>query len=174
MTGMYPILHFISPFILAVNTSHDSLIWNVLLLFFIISGVAVTIVLYLYSHKPEDWKHEPKTDGGYQSGRLADLDKSIKINSVDVDQHIHLHKLIQSIFFEKFRSNHGVSPEELMDLNTKDTVRLRQIVGDEEIADWIFDIKKKKSIFRKKKVSKKDKYLTDIHSILDKMEAWGE
>ena len=175
MTGMYPVLHFISPFILAANTSNDSFIWNVFLLFFIISGVAVAIILYLNSKKPEDWKHESIIDSGNYSGRLRDLAKSIKINSVDEDQRIHLKKLIQSIYFEKFRSIRGVSPEELMDLNTKDRVRLRQIIGDEEIADWVLGIKKKKSIFvKKEKIKKKEKYLMDINSILDKMEAWGE
>ena len=83
---------------------------------------------------------------------------------------------MQSIFFEKFRSIRGVSPEELMDLKTKDRTRLHQIIGDDEITDWILGIKKKKEGFlvKREKIGRKEKYLMDINSILDKMEAWGE
>ena len=65
-----------------------------------------------------------------------------------------------------------------MDLKTKDRVRLRQIIGDEEIADWILDVKKKKEnkkyFLQRDKIGKKEKHLMDINSILDKMEAWRE
>ena len=66
-----------------------------------------------------------------------------------------------------------------MDLKAKDEVRLRQIIGDEEIADWILGIKKKKEnkkygFLKRDEIGKKEKYLMDINSVLDKMEAWGE
>ena len=172
------VLNCVSFFILAVNTSIDSLIWNVLLLLFIVGGIIGALILYLYSKKPEDWKHESKIDGQYYSGRLKGLAESIKINPVDESSDAPIKKLIQTIFFEKFRSIRGVSPEELMDLKTKDRVRLRQIIGDEEIADWILDVKKKKEnkkyFLQRDKIGKKEKHLMNINSILDKMEAWGE
>jgi hypothetical protein len=123
-------------------------------------------MLYLFSKKPEDWKHESKTDGGYNSGRLKDLAESIRKNPINENSVATLKNLIQTSFFEKYRLIKGVSPEELMDFKTKDRVRLRQIIGDEEIADWILDVKKRGR--------KKEKYLMDINSILDKMEAWGK
>ena len=178
MTGIYLIVDSVSFFILAVNTSIDTLIWNVLLLLFVVGGIVGAIILYLCSKKPEDWKHESKIDGGYNSGRLKSLAQSIKINPVDEGDYAPAKRLIQTIFFEKFRSIHGVSPAELMDLKTKDEVRLRQIIGDEEIADWILDVKQKKEsreyFFKRVKIGKKERYLMDINSVLDKMEAWGE
>ena len=77
MNEIYPITHGVSSFVLNVNTSDE---WNFILLLFIISGVIIAIMLYLFSKKPEDWKHESKTDGGYYSGRLKDLAESIKNN----------------------------------------------------------------------------------------------
>jgi len=179
MTGIYLIVDSVSFFILAVNTSIDSLIWNVLLLLFVVGGIVGAIILYLYSKKPEDWKHESKIDGGYHSGRLKSLAQSLKINPIDEGDYAPAKRLIQTIFFEKFRSIRGVSPVELMDLKTKDEVRLRQIIGDEEIADWILGITKKKEhkkfgFLKRDEIGKKEKYLMDINSVLDKMEAWGE
>ena len=179
MIGIYLVLNSVSFFILAANTSIDSLIWNVLLLLFVVGGIIGAMILYLYSKKPEDWKHESKIDGGYNSGRLKSLAQSIKINPIDESSTAPAERLIQTIFFEKFRSIRGVSPAELMDLKTKDEVRLRQIIGDEEIADWILGIKKKKEnkkygFLKREKIGKKERYLMDINSVLDKMEAWGE
>jgi len=178
MTGIYSVLNSVSFFILAANTSIDSLIWNVFLLLFIVGGSIGAVILYLYSKKPEDWKHESKIDGGYNTGKLKSLAESIKINPIDGSSIAPVKRLIQTIFFEKFRSIRGVSPEELMDLKTKDKVRLRQIIGDEEIADWILDVKQKKEnreyFFKREKIGKKERYLMDINSVLDKMEAWGE
>jgi len=178
MIDVYQMLHSISSSIFVANTSIDSLIWNVFLLLFIVGGSLGAVILYLYSKKPEDWKHESKIDGGYNTGRLKRLADSIKINPIDESSIAPVKRLIQTIFFEKFRSIRGVSPEELMDLKTKDKVRLRQIIGDDEIADWILDVKQKKEnreyFLKREKIGKKERYLMDINSVLDKMEAWGE
>ena len=178
MIDVYQMLHSISSSIFVANTSIDSLIWNVFLMLFIVGGSIGAVILYLYSKKPEDWKHESKIDGGYNTGRLKNLADSIKINPIDESSTAPVKRLIQTIFFEKFRSIRDVSPMELMDLKTKDKVRLRQIIGDEEIADWILDVKQKKEnreyFFKRAKIGKKERYLMDINSVLDKMEAWGE
>jgi hypothetical protein len=176
MTDIYSVIHSIPPFILAIDISIDSIIWRTFILFFIVGAIIISLILYLYSKKPDDWKHESKIDGGYCPGRLKDLAESIKINPNDQTSDVSAKKLIQDIFFEKFRTLRGVSIDELMDLKTKDRVRLRQIVGDEEIADWILNIKKKKvnSLLKRNKIGKKEKYLMEINSVLDKMGAWGE
>jgi len=158
--------------ILATNTSIDSFVWNILLLLFIVGGIIGASLLYLVSRKPEDWKHESKTEGQYNFGHLKKLAESIKSSSVDEISDISVKKHIQNIFFEKLYCIRGISPEILMDLKTKDEVGLIQIIEDEEISDWILDVKKKKD--KKDKTSKKAKYLRDINKILDKMEAWGE
>ena len=178
MIDLYHILDSISSSIFVANTSIDSIMWNVFLFLFIIGGIIATIIIYQYSKKPEDWKHKSKIDGQYLSGRLKGLAESIKINPIDESSNAQVKRLIQTIFFEKFRSVRGVSPEELMDLKTKDKVRLRQIIGDEDIADWILDVKQKKEnkdfFLKREKIGKKERYLMDINSVLDKMEAWGE
>ena len=104
---------------------------------------------------------------------------AIRNNPFNENRGATLKNLIQTSFFEKYRLIKGVSPEELMDFKKKDRIRLRQIIGDEEIADWILDVKKrgrKKEYDSSKKyrIGKKEKYLMDINSILDKMEAWGK
>ena len=176
MNEIYPILNSVSSTILVLNISIDALVWNVLLILFIVGGIIGTIILYLFSKKPDDWKHESLIDGQYYPGRLKGLAESMKINIIDNRYDAPIKRLIRTIFFEKFQSIRGISLDELMDLQAKDKVRLRQIIGDEEIADWIFNVKKnkedKKYTFLNRDSGKAEKYLMEINSILDKMEAW--
>ena len=72
-----------------------------------------------------------------------------------------------------------MTPEEIFDLKNRDPNRLKTIIQDKEISDWIFNVKQeeKKGFFdflRSNKEEKKQKNLLKINSILDKMEAWGE
>jgi len=176
MNELLILFKIISSTILAVNSSIDNLVWNSLLFVFVIGGIIGAIILSSYSKKPEEWKHESRIEGDYNSGRLKGLADSIKINPVDDSDNAPIKRLIQIIFFEKYRAIHGISPEELMNLKTKDKVRLRQIIGDEEIANWILNVnsENKNKFFKKGKISKKERYLMDINSVLDKMEVWGE
>jgi len=66
----------------------------------------------------------------------------------------------------------GLSNEEILKLKEKDKNKLRDVIKDDEIVDWIYNIKKKKG--KKDKMDTKEKYLMDVNQILDKMEAWGK
>ena len=83
------------------------------------------------------------------------------------------------LFFEKVRAVHGISAEELNEIKIKNENKLRNLIKDKEITDWILNAKqkeKKTSInpFSPNKKEKKQNTLAELNTILDKLEAWGE
>jgi hypothetical protein len=158
--------------VLATNAFSGPVLWNMLLLFSIIGAIIAIIVLFGYSKKPDDWKHESKIEGYYSPGKLRNLAESIKVSPIDYGDDAPMRKLVQTVFFDKVRSNCGLSGEEILKLKEKDKNKLREVIKDDEIVDWIYNIKKKKG--KKDKMDKKEKYLMDVNQILDKMEAWGK
>lgn len=166
--------------VLVTNNSMDSFLWNFFLVLLIIGGIIIGAMLLNFSKKPDDWEHIPTMDGYYTGGRLNYFANSIKFAPVDYSDYSPLKDHIQMLFFEKVRAIHGISAEELKEIKIKDQNKLRNLIHDKEITDWILNAKKKeekKGFFgslKTNKDEKKQKYLTEINTILDKMEAWGE
>jgi hypothetical protein len=167
--------------ILSSSISENLGLWYFLLFLFIIGIVFASIVLLIYSKKPEDWKHESVTENFEETGRLKDLAGSIKLSSADYSTSAPINNLIKTVFFEKVYSVKGsFSSEEYKDLYGKDRGRLMEILGDGKIVDWILDFNEKKTrgisggFLGKNYVSKKGRYLNELNNVLDKMEAWGE
>jgi len=161
-----------------LNISLDAIFWNVFLLLFFIGVIFGSILLYFHSKNPMDWKHESLFEGHTTAGRLHDLAESMELNIIDAWFDAPIQRLLRSIFFDKFRSVKGVSLNELINLQTRDNARLRQIIGDAELAEWIVNGSAHKkginySFFQKDSIDKKEKNLKELNHILEKMETWG-
>ena len=165
--------------VLATNNSIDSLLWYFFLVLLVIGGIILGAMLLAFSNKPNDWKHEPISSDFYPGGRLNYFAASIKQGSPDYSEYSPLRNQIQMLFFEKIGAFHGLSSAEVMDMKIKDPNRLRELIQDKELADWIFNFKQKKQkkgffdFIKSDKVLEKQQYISEINSILDKMEVWG-
>ena len=77
---------------------YGTLTWNIILTLFIIGGIIAGIILFYFSKKPIEWKHTPKIEGQYFSGKLHNLADSIKFTSVDYSENAYLITIVQKIF----------------------------------------------------------------------------
>jgi hypothetical protein len=166
---------YFTPFVLASLTP---LVWNLLLVLFLIAGSIIGVVLLKISKKQEDWKHEPELKETYHAGRLKNLAESIKQTPTYQQDENALKKLIEKIFFEKIQSILGFSIQEMIEMKKKDQQRLRKIIHDEQLADWVLNVKRKtfskeKSGLFHRQIKKNEQYLMELTGILEKMEAWG-
>ena len=157
---------------------YGTLTWNIILALFIIAGILAGIILFIFSKKPKDFRHMPKIEGRYLSGKLRGLVNSISLSGVDYSDKAFLKTTVEKIFFEKIGQNQGLLTQELIELKKKNPNKLKKIINNEEITEWILNSKNKKIKPSEhphgKKTSKKERYLMDINDVLDKMEAWGE
>ena len=172
------ILH--STIVLATNNSMESFLWWFFIVLLIIGGIVVGAMLLIFSRKPDDWEHIPMLDESYTGGRLNYFSNSIKLAPTDHNVQSPIKNHIQMLFFEKVRAVRGMSADEVIEMKTKDQKKFRKLIQNDEIADWILNVKskeEKKGFFdflKTNKEEKKQKYVTKINTILDKMEAWGE
>ena len=163
--------------VLATNNSSD-FTWIIFIVILIISGLILGALLFSFSNQPKDWEHIPLTDNFFSGGRLNNITKIIKY-SPDQGEYWPIKNQIETLFFEKVCETHGITPEEIYVLKKRDPNKLRNIIKDKEISDWIFNVKQeeKKRLFdflRTNKEEEKQKNISKISSILDKMEMWGE
>jgi len=168
-------ISYINPVMVASNSS-DPLLWNLLILLLIIGGIILGALLFLFSKKPDDWKHTPIADE-FLGGRLNYYANSVKLASADYSDQSQLKNHVQLLFFEKIGANCGLSTVELTEIKTKNPNALRSLINDNEIADWILNVKtkdEKKKFFRANKEEQKQKYISDLNSILNKMDVWGK
>ena len=136
-------------------------------------------LLLSFSSKPNDWEHIPLIEEPFPGGRLKGVANTIDYSSNE-NEYSPLKNQIEALFFEKVRATRGLSIEEIFEMRNKDPNRLKGLIRDKEISDWIFNVKQKEEkkgffdFLRSDKEEKKQKYLSEINSILDKMEVWGE
>ena len=104
MTEVYHVLDSISSYIVTLDILSGSIIWNTLLSLFIVGGILAAIVLFMYSKKPEDWKHESNIEKNIP-GRLKYLAESIKINPVDESESAPIKKIIQTSSENHYNKN---------------------------------------------------------------------
>ena len=159
--------------------SDDPAAWGLFLFIFIICSIGALIITLNFSKKAEDWQHKSAVGDYYASGRFKDLAESIRLTPIDFHSTSPLKNLIETAFYERIRSTRGLSDKEIQEIFSKNKNVMDEIIQDKEIVDWILNIRKKEEkwisrIFNKSKISKKEQYLMDINSILDKMEVWGE
>ena len=165
--------------VLTTDNSIGPALWYFFMITLIVGGIIAALVIFIRSKQPENWEHKPITDENYATGSLTHLAESIRSMSVDYSDHAPLKNHIEMMFFEKIRTTHGFSIGELVEMKNNDPNKLRALIKDKEISDWILNInsKEKKSsqgFFDKDKTSKKERYLMDINKVLDKMEVWEE
>jgi len=63
--------------------------------------------------------------------------------SVDYSDNAPLKKHIEMMFFEKIRTIYGFSIGELVEMKNNDPNKLRALIKDKDISDWILNIKPK-------------------------------
>ena len=165
--------------VLTTDNSIGPALWYFFMITLIVGGIIVALMLFIRSKQPENWEHKPITDENYATGSLTHLAESIRSMSVDYSDRAPLKNHIEMMFFEKIRTIHGFSIGELVEMKNNDPNKLRALIKDKEISDWILKIKPKEKkssqgFFDKDKTSKKERYLMDINKVLDKMEVWGE
>lgn len=162
---------------LATNNSSDYS-WIFFIVILTISGFILGALLLSFSNKPNEWEHLPLTDEFFSGGRLNNIANSIKYSS-DLGEYWPIKNQIETLFFEKVRATRGMTSDEIFELRNSDPNRFKTIIQDKGISDWIFNVKQEEKkrffdFFRSNKEEKKQKNLSKINSILDKMEAWGE
>ncbi len=163
--------------VLAINNSSD-FTWILFIVILVISGLILGALLLSFSNNPTDWEHLALTDDFFPNGRLNNIAKTIDY-SLTQGVYWPIKNQIETLFLEKVRATRGMTTEQIYNLKNRDPNKLRSIIQNKEISDWIFDVKKeeKKGFFdflTKNKEEEKQKNLAKINSILDKMEAWGE
>ena len=163
--------------VLTTDNSIGPVLWYFFMIALIVGGIIATLVLFIRSKQPEDWEHKPLADENYASGSLTHLADSIRSMSVDYSEHAPLKNHIEMMFFEKIRTIHGFSIGELIEMKNKNPNKLRALINDNNISDWILNInrivkKPSQGFFDKDKISKKERYLMDINKVLDRMEVW--
>jgi len=155
-------------------------LWILLLLIFTLGVIAASILLFVFTEKLEDWKHESIISDAYVSGGLKDLAESLKLATVDYSGNAPVKKLINKLFYQKMQSIHGLSPEEMDALTAKDKRVLEEMIQDKEIIDWLHNVPPQNArasflaVLPQQRKERKEQYLQDIHAVLDKMEGWRE
>ena len=139
---------------------HPVFTWTFFIVFFTVTVIIITILFYRKIKKPDKFVHKSYSDNDTFPGLLNDLSKNLKD-----DKNLREYKsLITMMFFEKINEKEKISIDELVNLKKNNSKELFQIIGDEEIYNFIQN-------FNGNKLNKQ-KYLKEINQILDKMEAW--
>ena len=101
---------------------------------------------------------------------------SIRSGSLDYSEYSPVKAHVEMMFFEKIRTRHGISVEELVKMKNNNPEKLRALINDNKIADWMLNIREKKQDQKKinKGRNKKKIFLMELSSIIDKMDVWGE
>jgi len=165
---------------LITKGSDDPLVWYFFLIFLFVFGIVIGILILIYSKNPMNWEHKPMIDEYYLPGKLRQLSDSIKIMPVDYSDNSSMNEYIQLVFFEKIRSLYGISTRELLNMKLNNPNKLKEIIDDKEILDFILNFQKKeektkfRDYFKKDKLNVRKKYFDDLNNVLNKMEVWGE
>jgi hypothetical protein len=133
--------------------------------------------LFKYSKKPKKWSHRSLIKEGLYNGVLRDLSESVKSDKKLNEYKSSIDQTILMMFFKKIEDEKDVSYNELVDMKKKNSSKLYEIIGDNDIINWMRSLeqdKEKTDKFGKIKRINKQKYLKEINTILDKMEAWGK
>ena len=161
--------------VLSTDNEIGPALWYFSIILLIIVGVLLIILLFIRSKQPENWEHKPLTESGYMKGNLTNLAESIRSNSADYSNNSPMKNHIEMMFFEKIRTVHGFSIGEIVEMKHKYPNKLRAVINDDEISNWILDVEgnSDQKLFRRNK-NKKEMFLIELNNVLNKMETWGE
>jgi hypothetical protein len=151
-------------------------VWNFVLFLFVLVGVILTILIFIFSRKIKEYKHEPIIEDYNNPGRLTYLASSLRTMPVTSKPDTQIKQYLEGLFFDKIQQRHSLTNDEIKRLYKKDPSVLEKYVKDKEIIYWILNktkIKTKKSYFNKD-LGKREQYMKEIKYMIDKMEAWGE
>jgi hypothetical protein len=141
--------------------------WYLFLALFIVIGVSSALLLRRSSQRPMEWKHNPVFQEYYKPGSLTRLANAVRWMPFYEDDESDVKRLIRVFFSEKVKLRQGLTKvndlKQLVD--ESEGVKLMEILQDQEIVDWLLDVKKK---------SRRKHYFSNLRFILEKMEAWGE
>jgi len=163
--------------ILTTDNEIGPALWYFFIIALSIVGLIAIILIFIRSKQPEEWEHKPLTDENYTSGSLTNLAESIRTMPVDYSDNSSLKTHIEMMFYEKIRNIYGFSIGELVEMKNTNPEKLKALIKDHEITDWILNFQNKEKnvnqgFFDKNKISKKEIFLQDLNQIINKMERW--
>jgi len=163
--------------ILTTGNEVGPALWYFFIIALSIVGLIVILLIFIRSKQPEEWEHKPLTDENYTSGSLTNLAESIRTMQVDYSDNSPLKTHIEMMFYEKIRNIYGFSIGELIEMKNINPEKLKALIKDDEITEWILNFKNKEKninqgFFDKNKISKKEIFLQDLNQIINKMEKW--
>jgi len=163
--------------ILTTDNEIGPALWFLFIIALSIFGLISIILLFMRSKQPEEWEHKPLTDENYTSGSLTNLAESIRTMPVDYSDNSSLKTHIEMMFYEKIRNIYGFSIGELVEMKNTNPEKLKALINDYEITDWVLNFQNKgknsnQGFFDKNKVSKKEIFLQELNQIINKMEGW--
>jgi len=153
-----------------------SFMWNLILILSIVCTSIVVILLFIFSKKIKEYKHEPILEEYYIPGNLNDFAIHLRNTPINYGNDIPIKKYVESLFFDKIQQKCSLSIDEVNKLYAKDKNILEKYVKDKELLDWILNRPKfvyKKGFFKRNEV-KKEQYIKEIKKMIEKMEMWGE
>lgn len=179
MFSLYQLINLFYNSLIFANTTHvGPNFWVFIVVVILISGIILSILLIFKSNKAEDWYHESFVDDEfYMSGRLGILASKINNLPVDYSDNSLLKNDIEMLFFEKIRKNYGFNYEEIIDMKYNNPEKLRAVINDDYIFNWIIDfqsMRKQKNSFFDRTSNSKEVFFENINQVLDRMEVWGK
>lgn len=139
----------------------------------------VSLLLFMFSKNPKDWRHVSLIHEGKQQGNLRTLAQSIKMLPPSYEGYSPVRGLMIRLFFEKMTVLRGVSDEELKKLYDNDPATLNKYIKDPELIQWLKNphVRKEQQgafdFLQRERGASRIHYQADLMKILEKMEKWG-
>lgn len=139
-------------------------IWTSFVIFCIAATVIVTLILYKFSNKPEEYDHASNLKEKQIPGLMRDLSTNLRDEKKLKKYRSSIKNTIIVMFLQKIQDKEKLSKEKLIEMKNNNPQEFYQMIGDKDINNFIQN-------FDENKINK-EKYLKEINMILDKMEAW--
>jgi len=139
-------------------------VWSTFLILCIITTTIIGYLLLKTSKEPEELIHKPYTDEDTFPGLLNELSQNLKDEKKLNQYKTEIKDTMIIMFFQKIEEKEKIPIKELIEMKKNNSPELLQLIGDEEIYNFIQNFDENKT--------NKQKYLKEIKEILDKMEAW--
>ena len=155
--------------------STSLIMWIVLVAVCLASIVFIIIMILKFSKNPDKWMDEKSPDDESYPGTMRELSDTIRSDKMLKEYSSSIKNAMQMMFFQKIENTKNITTEEIVDIKNNNSQQLYEIINDDELANWIVKVNKGKSDKNKSVIRiNKQKYVKEINSVLEKMEAWGE
>jgi hypothetical protein len=155
--------------------SYSLLIWISLVVACLALLVFIVLMLLKYSKNPDKWMHDVSPEEESYPGLMRELSDTIKSDKKLNEYSFSIKNTMQMMFFQKIENTKDISTNDLIDIKKNNSQQLYDVIKNDDLANWIVSLKDKKSDRTKRLIKvNKQKYVKEINTVLEKMEAWGE